>query len=146
MIYKDLHTSLLRFCVEASEDWLDNTPTFLNFDSSSDENLLPKSDLIGPLALSFELDDHLLSGSVQIGYSSFDDTNLFRLVDRVDALLERLKPTSKIPVYDSTNMTSEVLGYLVVENGTRVMPVITGKTRPIQFIAVRFSSTQTFRL
>jgi hypothetical protein len=43
-------------------------------------------------------------------------------------------------------MTSDVKGWIVIENGIRVMPVIKGDTRPIQFIAVKFSSTETFRL
>ncbi len=145
MIYRDLHASLLRFCVDFG-DRCDPKPAFVNFDASGDENSLPKSDILGPLALSFELDEHLLDGTVQIGYSTWDDTNLFRLVERVDALLDYLKPTAKLPVYDSQNMTSTPKGYLVVENGTRVMPVIKGDTRPIQFIALKFSSTVTFQL
>jgi hypothetical protein len=145
MIYRDLHASLLRFCVDFSQG-CDPKPEFVNFDASGDENSLPKSDILGPLALSFELDEHILSGTVQLGFSTWDDTNLFRLVERVDAMLELLKPTSKLPIYDSTNMTSDVKGWIVIENGIRVMPVIKGDTRPIQFIAVKFSSTETFRL
>lgn len=144
MLYRDLHASLLRFCVDFAEA-CDPKPVFINFDAAGDENSLPKQDIVGPLSLSFELDEHILNGTVQLGYSTWDDTNLFRLVERVDAMLELLKPTSKIPVYDSTNMVEEPKGFLVIENGTRVMPVIKGNTRPIQFIALKFSSTETFK-
>lgn len=143
MIYRNLHTSILRFCA----DFAETAPAeVVNFDAASDENSLPKADCIGPMALSFELDDHLVSGTVQIGFSTWDDTNLFRLVEQIDALLELLKPTCRIKLYDSTNTTDEDQGFLVIENGTRVMPVVQGELRPIQFIAVRFSSTKTFGL
>lgn len=145
MLYRDIHASLLRFCMDTSDQWFENVPQFVNFDSAADEELLPKADLIGPLALSIMLDDHLINGTVQIGYSSWADTNLFRLVERMDALLELLKPTCQIPLYDATGAAG-VKGLLVVENGTRLMPVVVGKTRPVQFIGINFSSTLTFTL
>lgn len=146
MIYRNLHTSLMRFCVDMAQQWTENTPTFLNFDASGDEHQLPKADVIGILGLSLDLDDHLFTGTVQLGYSTWDDTNLFRLVERVDTLLELLKPSNKLPIYDSTNSGDTLKGWVVVENGTRVLPVVRGVTRPIQFIAVRFASTSTFTL
>jgi hypothetical protein len=144
-LYRDLHASLLRFCSDFSTSFSDNVPSFINFDAAGDENSLPASDIIGPLALSFELDDHLLMGTVQIGYSTWGDANLFRLVERVDTLLELLKPTCRINVYDATGEVTSPKGFIVIQNGTHVMPVIKGDTRPIQFIAIHFMATNTFK-
>lgn len=148
-LYRDLHASLLRFCSDFAftiSD-LDHKPVFVNFDASMEEGDLPNSDAMGPLALSFELDDHLLMGTVQIGYSPWEDANLFRLVERVDTLLELLKPGCKINVYDAGGTdTTPPKGLLVVQNGTHVMPVIKGEIRPVQFIAIHFMCTNTFQL
>lgn len=144
-LYRDLHASLLRFCSDFAYQFLDFRPTFVNFDAQADEGSLPKSDIVGPLALSFELDEHLLIGTVNIGYSTWDDMNLFRLVERVDMLVELLKPGGRIAVYDSTGEVTSSKGALVIQNGTRVMPVVPGETRPIQFIAIQFTSTNTFK-
>lgn len=145
MIYQDLHASLLRFCSDLTNQWVDDIPQFVNFDSAAEESLLPKCDLIGPLGLTFELDEHLLTGHVQIGYSSWNDANLFRLVERMDTILELLKPTCKIQVYDSTGEVTSDKGVLIVQNGTKLLPVVAGQSRPIQFIGVTFQSTLTFK-
>lgn len=144
-IYRDIQASLLRFCSDLTEQWPTDTPQFVNFDGSGEEAMLPKCDLIGPLGLTFELDDHLLVGNVQIGYSSWEDLNLFRLVERIDVMLELLKPTSRISIYDSTGEVTSPKGVVIVQNGVRVAPVVTGQSRPIQFILVPFMSTLTFK-
>lgn len=116
----------------------------MNFDSSWDDADLPTTDVIGPLGLSLELDDHLVSGTVQIGYSTLDDKNLFRLTKHIDDLLELLRPTNKIKLYDAD--IGGLLGAMVIQNGTKVLPVSGSKARPVQFIIFAFLTTVTYEL
>ncbi len=143
MIYDDLHTSLLRFCQTFAESQ-DQEMEFRNFDSSWSEDELPPLDVVGTLGLSFEFNDHLIDGSLQIGVTTLQDKNLFRLTSIVSKLLESLRPTNKLTIYSAE--TGAKIGLLVIRNGTRVMPVAGSKTRPVQFIAVNFSTTVTYQL
>lgn len=143
MIYDDLHVSLLRFCqtfAESQEIPLESR----NFDASWEEDELPPSDVIGTLGLSFEFNDHLIDGMVQIGVTTIRDRNLFRLTSTVSKLLELLRPTNKITIYSAKSGAK--LGLLVVKNGTRLMPAAGSKTRPVQFIGVNFLTTITYQL
>ena len=145
MIYRDLHASLMRFCQEFSESFTAGVnPTFTNFDSTWDEAELPKQDLMGYFALTFAVDDGIIEGSFQVGYSTWDDTNLFRLVDAMDVLINHVLPTKKITIYDAD--TGIAKGLMICKNGTRLMPAAGAKNRPIQFVAVQFITTLTYEI
>ena len=141
MIYQNLQVSIQRFCADFAAA---NGCSFANFDSSWDEAELPRSDVCGPLGLTFELDEKLIEGSVQIGVTTLDDTNLLRLSGKIAKLTELLLPTNKIKLYDAT--TGAELGLLVIQNGTKVMPVAGNKARPVQFVGISFQSTVAYRL
>lgn len=141
MIYKDLHTSIIRFCRDYAETW--GPASFVNLDAAWDEAQLPEGDLVGPMGLSFEIDDQLIEGSVQIGYSTINDKNLFRLVDKVSGLAELLRPGSRIPIYDADS--GALVGQLMIMNGTRIMPISGTKHRPLQFIGINFGTTITYQ-
>ena len=141
MIYKDLHASIAKFCATFGTN---SNATFVAFDNSWDDADLPEGDIVGPLGLTFELNDQLVEGSVQIGFSTKDDKNLFRLSDQVAKLTELLRPTNKIQMYDAT--TGGKVGDMVILNGTKVMPVAGTKSRPIQFVAISFLTTVTYQL
>lgn len=144
-IYRNLHASLMRFCQEFSQLFTPGvTPTFTNFDAAWDESELPRSDLIGYFALTYEINDQIVEGSFQVGYSTLDDRNLFRLVNAIDKLAEQLKPSSKIVVYDAE--TGIARGHMICKNGTRVMPVAGSKNRPVQFVGVNFTTTLTYQI
>lgn len=145
MMYRDLHASLMRFCQTfANEVNGGVTPSFTNFDASFEDTDLPPNDLTGYFALTFTVDDGMVDGSFQVGYSTFDDLNLFRLVDAMDQLLARLLPMNKLTVYNAD--TGNPVGLMVIKNGTRLMPAVGSKTRPVQFIAVQFLTTMTYQL
>jgi hypothetical protein len=141
LIYKDLHASIMKFC---SNFAVNSGATFVNFDNSWDEAELPEGDVCGYLGLSFELDDQFVSGTVQIGFSTKNDKNLFRLSNHIAELVELLRPTNKIRVYNAD--TGGDAGGMVIQNGTKVMPVSGSKSRPVQFIAVAFLTTVTYDL
>jgi len=145
MIYRDLHASLMRFCQEFADTFEEGSrPVFVNLDNSWDEGELPKDDITGYLSLSYEINDQLVEGTFQVGYSSRDDTNLFRLVAAIDKLADRLRPMNKIQLYDAD--TGDAVGLMICKNGTRVMPVSGSKSRPVQFVAVAFATTLTYSI
>lgn len=143
MILKNLHVSILRFC----SDFMTELPAgseFMNFDAAPDEDEMPRKDVCGPLALTFQVDDHFIEGSVQIGISTYEDINNFRLNESMDKLLSLLLPTSKLKIYDAS--TGVVLGSMIVTSPVRVMPTVHTRNRPLQFIAINFQTTTTYQL
>lgn len=145
MIYADLHASILRYCSDKAQTW-ENPPRVMNFDAAADENMLPKEDMIGPLALTFEVDNGTVEGHVQIGYSSYDDTNLFRLISRMDDIIQDFIPGSHLEVYKSTDPSSYPVGKMAIAGPLRLLPVVINKVHPIQFVMIHFVTTQTYRL
>ena len=143
-MYRDLQVSLMRFCNDLKSNFGATIPEFINFDAAWDESQLPDSPVLGYMGLTFEVDDQFVEGSFQIGFTTKNDENLFLLSESINKILLRLLPTSKLKIYDAT--TGSEKGFMVVRNGTRVMPVAGSKTRPIQFVAVQFATTTTFKL
>ena len=142
MILRDIHASLLRFCADFSERYPGMAVE--NFDAHADESTIPKSDIVGLSGLSIALDDSFVSTKLMIGISTLDDMNLFRLMDRMDVLLDRLKPTQRLPVYDAD--TGIEKGWMIVENGTTLMPVGGSKARPLQYILISLATNLSFNL
>lgn len=142
MIYKDIHVSLMRFCsdfkVEASAAGFDLTPVY--FDATPDDDSLPQSDVIGLSGLALGVDDGLIEVQCMIGISTLHDTNLFRMIDLVDRLFQKLQPDKIVKIFNAD--TGANAGTLKVMNGTRVMPVA-GTTRPVQFVLVSLASSKT---
>lgn len=145
MMYRNIHSSLMRFCQEFIDSLEDgDSPQFQNFDATWDDAELPNTDLCGYFALTYEVNDQFVEGSFQVGYSTREDRNLFRLVSAMDRFITTLLPTNKITIYDAD--TGSKLGLMVIKNGTRIMPVSGSKNRPVQFIAVSFITTVTYEL
>ena len=137
MILKDLTVSWLRFCQD-----FDLSLKFVNFDATADEEALPRSSIIGPMALTFTVEEHMIEGTIQIGLSTFDDKNNFELLGKMDELLMKLLPLTKIPVYNAdTGLRS---GAMIVASPVTVMPIVGGKVRNLQFVAVDFKTTRTY--
>lgn len=139
MLVRNLHASILRFC---SDFCAEHNMTVVNFDAHADESTMPKGDAMGFMGLSWEVDDHFLDVNVMFGVSTVDDTNLFRMVEKIAHLFEKLMPEETISVYDADS--GEVVGNLVLKNGTRALPVGGSTSRPVQHIMVGLASTVTF--
>ena len=144
-MYLDLQASIMRFCNDFKLSMGTGIiPEFVNFDSSWDDAELPNGHCIGYMGLTFGIDDQLVEGSVQIGYTTQNDTNLHDLSRAIDVLVKRLLPTNKLKIYDAS--TGAEKGYMVILNGTRVMAVAGSKSRPVQFVAIQFATTTTYKL
>lgn len=140
-LVKNLHASMLRFCADfASVRGL--AP--VNFDAHADETTIPDGALVGMSGLSWDVDDHFLSVNVMFGVSTKDDTNMMYLITILDELYELLLPTKRIRAYDAD--TGQEIGWFVINNGTRALPVGGSAVRPLQHIMVSLLSTVTFNL
>ena len=138
-LVKSLHTSMLRFISEFANEYGLET---VNMDAHGDESTLPQKDFIAVSGLSWDVDDGFLNVNVMFGISTLEDTNLFRLVELVGELFEKVLPTMRINAYDAD--TGEKVGNFVVRNGTRALPVGGSTVRPLQYVMVGLLSTTTF--
>ncbi|HYG34262.1 MAG TPA: hypothetical protein VEC99_05735 [Clostridia bacterium] len=141
MIIKDIHASLLKFC----SDYASNHEgmTVVNFDAHADDTTLPANDVIGLAGLSVTAADRFLSIKALIGISTLNDTNLFRLAEKIAELFERLMPESRIDVVDAA--TGEVKGWMIAMDGTTMLASEGTKARPLQHVAVSLGAAQDFR-
>ncbi len=137
----NIQASLIRFCM----DFIVTHPDmiFVNYDAHADETTVPPGDLIGPSGLSLTFDEQLIDINLMFGVATDIDTNLFRLNNLMGQLLELLKPTKKIRVLDSESGVE--LGWMVVQNGTRLLPIGGSKVKPLQYIMVRLGTSETFK-
>lgn len=142
MIIKDIHASLLRFCADFAEKFPGTVVVF--FDAHADESTLPEADVVGLTGVTVSVENHLTEVKCMIGISTLDDTNLFRLTDLTAELFESLLPTKRIPVYDAS--TGIEKGWMILQDGTTLLPVTGSAARPMQYALVHLSSSQTFTL
>lgn len=137
LIMMDLLFSLMRFCT----DWAANEEgqmLYEDFDAHADDSSVPPGDLIGTSGFTLTVDHPFVSMDVMIGIATEGDTNIIRLRTMVARLFQRLQPTQKIDVIDYK--TGVKKGFLIVQDGVRLLPVGSGSTRPIQYIMVGFQT------
>lgn len=138
-LLSNVQASVMRFCT----DFIDTHPglVFVNFDAHADETTAPKGDLIGYSALALNLDEKIVEVQVLFGIATQEDMNLFRLNKGMGELLELLKPTSRIKLFDVDSGDS--VGWMVIQNGTRLFPIGGTSTRPLQYIQISMLSSET---
>lgn len=143
--YRDSHASLLRFCRDFSDEMkgLGYDIDVVDIDTAGEPGTWPKKDIIGPGEFTFTLDDGTIEIQVAIGLSTFEDTNLFRMRDQLNHLLNKVIPGKRIKLLNATN--GQTRGFLVVRNGTQVVAPFVGETRTIQGIMISLLSDQTVR-
>jgi hypothetical protein len=141
VILKNVRSSLLRFCSDFAEQFADTQA--VDFDTYEDESQTPETDLVGISALSIDTDTGLAGCRVMFGVSTVNDTNLFRLYEVMDALFDQFLGGCWLPLIDAD--TGEQVGRLVVQDGSRLLPVGGGSSRPIQYVMVSMQATKTFK-
>lgn len=142
MILRNIHSSLLRFCSDFAINY--QGMEVVNIDAHADESTVPDADFVGISGMSIDVDEHAVGVKVMFGISTLDDTNLFRMIDRMDVLFDKLLPTRTLIVYDAD--TGVKVGDLIVTNGTRMMPVGGSEARPLQYIMVSLLSNNMVSL
>lgn len=138
MIVSNVTGSLARFCQDVIEDLhaqgLSQNAQFLNFDFHADVHELPPTDLLGIIGLAIDEDDKEHTVTVGFCVTCFDDLNGFRHREIMAMLYERLRPEMTLTYYDAA--TAEELGWMVVIDGTSLLPVGRSEVRPFQFLQV----------
>ncbi|MBD9544260.1 hypothetical protein IB276_32975 [Ensifer sp. ENS04] len=141
-LYENLHGSLVAFTQSIIEDrklvYPDVPIEFVDWEAHANIHELPDQDLIGLTAVTLtEEEVEMFSGSFTIGISSFaSDKNLFRLRNYVGEAFARMRPLSKIPFYDAE--ACQQRGWLIITDGTTVMPMTKADARPLQFVQCAF--------
>lgn len=113
---------------------------FFDFDAHSEETELPVKDLIGLADLSWAEDEKTYEVMVSIGVSTTEDPNLFRHHDIIDALSSVLRVEDQVNLVDPA--TGSVIGWMVAQNGVSLLPMARTKVRGLQFLMVRFLTSQ----
>lgn len=141
----NIQASLMRFCNDFvdAQALLSVTLEFVNFDAHADEATIPNGDLIGIAGLGLVFDDSLIDIQAMVGLSTEGDTNLFRLSNLMGQLLELLRPECLIRVYDSES--GDDIGWMVIKNGTRLMPVGGATAKPLQYVIIELATSVSFQ-
>ena len=138
MIYENFWGSIVSFC----NDVIDNRKViypgvdleYMDFEAHANIQEMPTSDLIGSTAITFtEEAPEIFTMSFTIGVSTYaDDESLFRMRNYVGEIFNRLRPGQHLPFYD--HATAAQIGWLVITDGTMVMPMTRADVRPLQWI------------
>lgn len=145
--HKIFRTSLIKFCQDSITAMVTanivpaDQLQFVDFDAHAELDKLPDNDILGVANLNWHNDTHFYSVGVQIGVSTFADTNNFRHNDIVDWLEPKLRPTCKIPLVDPT--TGAETGWMVVEAGVALAPMFHTDTRSLQFMLLGLQTSLT---
>lgn len=133
--YVNTYASLVKFV----QDFITNNATqsgtqFLDFDQHADMDKLPPHDLVGLRGFSVDVSSITMEVQVLFCLTTYDDKSGFRHRALADKLFTALLPTKKVPYVDAD--TGNVLGYLIANNATSVLPVSKDSTRVFQQITV----------
>lgn len=130
-IYRNIHTSLLRFCADFAGE---HNLTPVNLDAFINEDDWPQTDFIGVSNISVDVEETPTVYCI-FALSTHQDANLMRMATLMNHLANRLLPNSCLPVYDAE--TGIIVSSLYVAKGVRIDPPVAGKVQPIQPIIVR---------
>lgn len=138
-------TSLIKFCQDSIDGMrkqgIIQDAKYVNFDAHSQFTDLPEINLVGTANLHW-VNNQFYTVGASIGVSSWADTNLFVHDAMIDYLAELLKPTKQVALIDpDTGIRTG--GWLVVEGGVSLMPMLKTDTRSLQFFLVSFQTSET---
>ena len=144
LVYNDLWASCVVFCntmiTAIKTASLSSDMEFVNLDAHADLTSLSGKDVLGMKGFALNFSEQVIDVTVLFGVSTLHDTNLLRLNKSIAMLVNELFPTSQIAVKDAD--TGAVLGWMVVQDGTAVLPVASTTSRPIQYVMVTMATSQ----
>lgn len=145
--HKHFRSSLIKFCQTQldelmSEDIININSQYVDFDAHAQLTSLPEVDLLGTANLNWLVDEKTFDIDVMIGVSTFRDANMFRHHETIDFLADRLMPEKQIAVIDANLATT--LGWMVITNGTQLLPIMKTETRSVQFLQVGLLTSLTY--
>mgnify|MGYP000713292474 CR=1 FL=1 len=144
--YKNVHTSLLRYCSDKAVNFnmLKGTNLeALNLDAISDESQLPSVNVIGIEKMTYQSEGDsqgLDNFTVSITIGTVQDENNMLLVDLIDSLFEELRSSKTVGIFDATS--GLLIAKAVVYGQTFITPVMMGENdRVFQSIVISASVT-----
>lgn len=144
--YKNVHTSLLRYCSDKAFNFNTLKGTnleALNLDAVSDEQQLPSVNIIGIEKMTYQSDGDsqgLDMFTVSITLGTVQDDNNMLLVDLIDSLFEELRASKTIGIFDATS--GLLIAKAVISGQTFITPVMMGENdRVFQSIVISASVT-----
>jgi hypothetical protein len=145
MMYENFHASIQALVSNIASDAYVDLPRnnhaqfeIIDFDAIHEENsIVTKPDLLGIAEFGLEEDEGNHIAQFQIGVSTIDDLNLFRMRKIISVFYERMRVNATFPlVHHETGVN---LGLMKVMNGTSVFPLVRTHLRHYRFIQVRMS-------
>lgn len=138
MIIRNIFGSLVKFCQDQitaiKADGLSSDMTFINLDAHSNLHELEFIDYLGITGFSTIVDDKIHTVDVAFAVMLAEDKHLLRHMEIVGRLYEALQPEKKLVYYDAE--TAAALSWMVISNGTNLLPVGRSETRALQMISV----------
>jgi hypothetical protein len=132
-LYYNVVQSLVKFIQDFREEVQPNSGYF-DFDAHAQQSELPAGILMGPAGTALTYEEQGMSVVFSFGIITDQDPNLFQLRRMVSTLLGRLKPETKIPVYDAE--TGTIISWMVVTPPVAATPVTQIEIRSCQFVMV----------
>lgn len=136
---EDFHGSLVKFTQDfissARGDGVSSDLGFINLDAHAEIHEWPSTDLIGLQGFAVQTDDRMYEIDAALFVMTLNDANLFRHYRLLDRLFKALKPEQKLKLYSAD--TALAKSWMVVLDGTSILPVGRAETRPLQ--PVRFT-------
>ena len=131
---KDSLLSIIKFTqgfiTQARSDNVSSDLDFINLDAHAEILEWPATDLIGLQGFAISTDEGMHEITAALHVMTLNDPNLFRHYELLDRLFEALKPTNKLKLYSA--QTALERSWMVVTNGTSVLPVGRAETRTLQ--------------
>ena len=131
-LFNNVVQSLTKWIVDFAAEKIPDGQ-FLNWDAHAIIEELPKDNILfGPAGCALTEDEEGISIIFSFGISVNEDKNLFRLTRMISSLYGRLRPKTRIPIYDhdSTQESSA----LIIRTPVEITPVAKAEIRSMQFV------------
>lgn len=119
-------------------------PVFVNLDAHAQLNELPKVDLLGMMGYAMHYNGKLLTVHVGVFVSTYNDPDLIRHIELMDAVSDALAPEKQVPVFNVDDPSNLVpASWLQVAGDGTIDPTGREGTRSLQVLTVRMLGGQT---
>jgi hypothetical protein len=139
-LYNNIVQSVVKFCEDTRLEFqarpeLSDVITFVDWDEHANINELPSGDILGPAGVGMTDEQGVYEIVMAIGCSTYQDPSLFRLRKMMSLLYGKLKPQSKLTLYDHD--TAQPITFMVSTSPVSVTPITKVEARPLQFIELK---------
>ena len=133
--FRDIEASLLRFAAEFARE---HDILVVNLDNHATPSAWPSGDFIGLSEMMVDLEENEITVTLAYVISTKDDTNLYRMSQLVNHLVNKLMIGSKVRVYDAAAGTPK--GHLISYQKLRAGKVLNTETQPARPVFVSLIS------